>query len=93
MRKQLTCTFKSGSFQWSEKEQGLILSAFFPGYVITHIPGGFMSDAFGGKHVLGIGVLISGILSVLTPLAIKLGDWYMLVVLRFVIGLAQVIIQ
>lgn len=77
-------------FLWSERQQGFILSSFFPGYVITHIPGGFLSDAFGGKHVLATGVFISGIISVLTPGATKVGDWYLLMIFRFIIGLCQV---
>lgn len=28
-----------GEYEWSEKLQGFILSAFFYGYVITHLPG------------------------------------------------------
>lgn len=33
-----------GEFEWSEELQGIILGAFFWGYVITHIPGGILSE-------------------------------------------------
>lgn len=32
-----------GDYEWSEGLQGIILGAFFWGYVITHIPGGILA--------------------------------------------------
>lgn len=32
-----------GVYEWSEALQGVILSSFYWGYIITHIPGGFIS--------------------------------------------------
>jgi ACS family sodium-dependent inorganic phosphate cotransporter len=31
-----------GIFDWSEEVQGLILSSFYFGYIVTHIPGDFI---------------------------------------------------
>jgi ACS family sodium-dependent inorganic phosphate cotransporter len=45
---------------WDEQYQGLILSSFYFGYVVTHIPGGILSEKYGGKWPLAIGLLISG---------------------------------
>lgn len=36
-------------YDWSQTEQGWILSSFYIGYVITHIPGGLVAEKFGGK--------------------------------------------
>lgn len=60
-------------YDWTQNEQGIILSSFFVGYVITHIPGGLLAQKFGGKYVLGLGVTISAVLSILIPLAVQIG--------------------
>ncbi|KAF5279331.1 hypothetical protein FQR65_LT15404 [Abscondita terminalis] len=76
-------------YDWSQSNVASVLASFFPGYVITHIPGGFLADAYGGKHVLGFGVLISAVLSVLSPMSIEYGGYKALCGLRFVMGLVQ----
>ena len=38
--------------------QGYILSSFYIGYLLMQIGGGRLADTFGGKVVLGAGVLI-----------------------------------
>lgn len=57
-----------GEYEWSEALQGLILSSFFWGYVITHIPGGMLAEKFGGKWALSLGILSTAIFTLLTPL-------------------------
>lgn len=47
-----------------------------------------MSEIYGGKYVLGIGLLISSILTILTPLAVEFGDYAALSVTRTIMGLA-----
>ena len=38
-------------FNWTVKEQGLVLSGFSVGYVLTQILGGYLDAWFGGKWV------------------------------------------
>lgn len=45
-------------------QAGAFMSAFFIGYVITQIPGGYLADRVGVKWVLSAGILLSGIASV-----------------------------
>uniref|UniRef100_A0A1B6D0T1 Major facilitator superfamily (MFS) profile domain-containing protein n=1 Tax=Clastoptera arizonana TaxID=38151 RepID=A0A1B6D0T1_9HEMI len=78
----------SAEFDWDEATQGLILSSFFWGYVITQLPGGIISERFGGKYVLGFGMLLSATGTLLTPAVSRLGPLW-LVGLRFIIGLGQ----
>lgn len=72
-----------GDFEWSESLQGIILSSFFWGYVITHIPGGLLAEKFGGKYVLSLGILSTAIFTLLTPVIIDWGklflecNWFM----------------
>jgi ACS family sodium-dependent inorganic phosphate cotransporter len=54
---------------WDPATQGVVLSAFFAGYLATQILGGRLSDRFGGKIVLGLGVLFWSAFTMITPLA------------------------
>ncbi|KAF5284285.1 hypothetical protein FQA39_LY04578 [Lamprigera yunnana] len=83
---QVTIFFR---LDWTSQEVAWVLASFFPGYVATHIPGGFLADAYGGKHVLGLGVLTSAIISLVTPIAIDIGGVGLLCALRFLIGVVQ----
>ncbi|KAF5285906.1 hypothetical protein FQA39_LY04367 [Lamprigera yunnana] len=76
-------------YDWSEKIQGLILSSFYWGYVLTHLPGGLIAERFGAKHSLGLSILSTAILTVITPFVVKAGDWPWLIFLRICIGLGE----
>ncbi|KAJ9529356.1 hypothetical protein QJQ45_013781 [Haematococcus lacustris] len=46
-------------FGWSTATVGLVQSSFFMGYLVTQIFGGIWADRYGGKLVLGFGVVSS----------------------------------
>ena len=48
-----------------------------------------MAEKFSGKHVFGVGVLVNGICTLLSPVAAKL-DYKALMLLRIVMGLTGV---
>lgn len=79
---------QDGPFVWNEYEQGIVLGAFFYGYVLTQIPGGRLAERFGAKWLYGVGVLATALLTLLTPLAAK---WsiYAFVALRVLMGLGE----
>ena len=54
---------------WDYERTGLILTSFYFGYIFTQILGGSLSDKFGAKLVLGYGLIIWSIFTILTPLA------------------------
>ncbi len=56
-------------FWWDRGTQGLVLSSFFVGYLLTQVFGGFLADRFGGKMVLGLGVLLWSFFTIVTPSA------------------------
>ncbi|MBN3312377.1 S17A5 protein, partial [Atractosteus spatula] len=60
-------------FLWDSATQGLLLGAFFIGYILTQIPGGYLSGHLGGRWFLGGGVLGTAVLTLLTPLAAQMG--------------------
>lgn len=60
-------------FVWDSETQGMLLGAFFFGYLLTQIPGGYLAGHFGGSLFLGGGVLCTAVLTLLTPLAAEMG--------------------
>lgn len=56
-------------FGWTNATKGFVLSAFFIGYALGQIPGGWIATRYGGKWVFGIGVLATAVLTLLLPLA------------------------
>lgn len=60
---------KDGPFAWSETTQGLILGAYFWGYIVTQIPGGRIAEMFSAKWVIWGSVMVNVIFTILTPLA------------------------
>lgn len=56
-------------FGWSQSEKGLVLSAFFVGYLLFMFVGGLVAAHFGGKRVLGWAVLAWSVFTLLTPVA------------------------
>lgn len=60
-------------YDWSQELQGLILSSFYVGYILTHVPGGILSARVGGKYTLLLGVLVATVFTLLTPVAVRNG--------------------
>ena len=75
---------------WSPTIQGAVMSAFFLGYVTLQIPAGYLSDRFGGKWVLGLGVLFWSLFTLLTPASAALGI-SILLACRFLMGVAEAV--
>jgi ACS family sodium-dependent inorganic phosphate cotransporter len=62
----------SREFNWSPSTVGLVQSSFFWGYLLTQIAGGIWADKVGGKRVLGLGVVLWSIATILTPIAVRI---------------------
>jgi ACS family sodium-dependent inorganic phosphate cotransporter len=54
-------------FGWDQTTRGIVLSSFFYGYLATQVLGGWLADRFGGKIVLGLGVVWWSVFTLLTP--------------------------
>jgi MFS family permease len=69
--------------------QGVVLGAYYYGYIFTNVNAGQLADWFGSRLLCGISILVSGALTLLTPIA---AYWsvYAVIVLRVLIGLVQV---
>ena len=75
---------------WNMQTQGLVLSSFFVGYLLLQIVGGRLADRYGGKVVLGIGVLLWSIFTMLTPPAAALGIT-ILIMARIAMGMSEAV--
>jgi MFS transporter, ACS family, solute carrier family 17 (sodium-dependent inorganic phosphate cotransporter), other len=81
--------FTEGSYEWSEALQGVILSSFYWGYIVTHIPSGMLVEKFGGKSTFLGGIFATSFLTCLTPFSISIGGSTLLIINRIVMGLCQ----
>ena len=71
---------------WTEPEQGLVLGSYFWGYLITQVPGGRISELYGGKWVFWIAVLLNILAILLSPICSIYGYQY-LILMRIIMGL------
>lgn len=77
------------NFQWSQEMQGIILSSFYWGYVLAHLPGGLLAHKYGGKYILAFGIFFSGVLSLLIPVCVNYGGAHSLIAIRMLMGICQ----
>jgi len=75
-------------FGWTDTERGVVLSSFFVGYLVTQVLGGSLAARFGGKAVLGFGVLWWSLFTLLTPLS-AMTSFPALIAVRILMGLGE----
>ena len=75
-------------FGWSESQVGLILGSFYAGYMVSMTLGGYLADKYGGKKVLGYGLLLWSFFTVITPAFAYSGLW-LLILIRILMGLGE----
>ena len=73
---------------WNETQKGIILGSFYIGYMVTQIYGGVLSDRIGAKIVLGSGLVVWSLFTLITPLAF-FGGMVALVIARVGMGLGE----
>jgi ACS family sodium-dependent inorganic phosphate cotransporter len=78
----------SRDLDYAPSAQGLVLSAFFWGYLWPQLAGGYLADRFGGKRVLGAGVAIWSVATFITPTAAR-ASFALLFAARVLLGLGE----
>eukprot|EP00198_Chlamydomonas_reinhardtii_P005015 XP_001694351.1 major facilitator superfamily protein [Chlamydomonas reinhardtii] len=63
----------ASQFGWDAATMGLVQSSFFWGYLLTQVAGGVLADRYGGRLILGLGVLWWSLATALTPVAAAAG--------------------
>ncbi|XP_029848749.2 sialin isoform X1 [Ixodes scapularis] len=62
---------KTGEFLWDQVTQSYVLNAFFYGYIITQIPGGWLSEVISPAWILGGGIGITAMLTLFTAVVAR----------------------
>ncbi|XP_076999644.1 putative small intestine urate exporter [Tamandua tetradactyla] len=78
-------------YDWNPEIQGIILSSAYYGSLLAPVPSGYVAGIWGAKYVVGAGLFISSIMSLLIPLAADAGVTQLVIVL-VVQGIAKVIV-
>lgn len=69
--------------------QSYLLGAYFWGYLLTSLLGGYCAERFGGHIVVSIVLGLSSLLTAISPIAAKLSPWALFVD-RLLIGVCGV---
>ncbi|KAH0956061.1 hypothetical protein HN011_010903 [Eciton burchellii] len=76
-------------FDWDDSVKHLILSSFFWGYICTQIPGSIIAQIWSAQGLFSIALIISGLMTLGSPIAAHYGNWQAMIVTRIISGLAQ----
>lgn len=74
---------------WTDNEATYINSAFYVGYILSHIPSGMIGDLYGAKHFLSTGILGSGITCIIVPFILMTTSWRIFVIIQVWMGIMQ----
>ncbi|CAF1100352.1 unnamed protein product [Rotaria sordida] len=85
--------FKEKTFHWNEFEQQIILGAYWAGYILTLVPGGWLSMSIGAKRVFSYCLLTSSLATLALSVIYTMADtqflFILIVVLRIIAGLGH----
>lgn len=76
-------------FDWSPETQGLLLGSFFWTYFLFHTPHGYIAGRYGGRVPICIALLVSGVISLVSPVVAHLPSVTYLILLRSFMGVFQ----
>jgi ACS family sodium-dependent inorganic phosphate cotransporter len=79
----------SEAFKWDDGVKGAVSAAFFAGYMITNVCGGFLATRFSAKGVLAIGVMLWSLFTIATPAAAASGSLPELLAVRSMMGVGE----
>jgi ACS family sodium-dependent inorganic phosphate cotransporter len=74
-------------YNWNEEEKSDTSSYFFCGFILTQVPGGRLSEMYGTRIVVRVGLLCVALVTILVPLACHM-HYYWILFARFALGLA-----
>lgn len=79
----------SVAFDWDDSVKGAVSSAFFAGYMITNLCGGYLATRFSAKGVLAAGVVLWSFFTLATPPAAASGNLTDLLAVRSMMGVGE----
>ncbi|TWW75543.1 Vesicular glutamate transporter 3 [Takifugu flavidus] len=66
-----TPVLQKAEFDWDPETVGLIHGSFFWGYIVTQIPGGFISNKLFANRVFGAAIFLTSLLNMFIPSAAR----------------------
>ena len=78
-----------GDIVWTEGQISVIVDAFYYGDVVARLPGGLLSQRYGGKRLLGFSLLVASLSTALVPLSARV-HFTLVLILRFITGASAV---
>ncbi|GAV06537.1 hypothetical protein RvY_16506 [Ramazzottius varieornatus] len=84
-------TARAKTFDWDSETQGYLHGGFLYGYLLAQLPGGWIAHRMGAKWPLAISMLVTAVMTLLSPIAASTSVWLFLTV-RVVVGMVQGII-
>ncbi|KAA8590259.1 hypothetical protein FQN60_014193 [Etheostoma spectabile] len=66
-----TPVLQKAQFNWDPETVGLIHGSFFWGYIVTQIPGGFISNKLFANRVFGAAIFLTSLLNMFIPSAAR----------------------
>ncbi|XP_060778911.1 vesicular glutamate transporter 3 [Neoarius graeffei] len=66
-----TAVIQPAQFNWDPETVGLIHGSFFWGYIVTQIPGGFISNKLAANRVFGAAIFLTSVLNMFIPSAAR----------------------
>ncbi|GFR68864.1 vesicular glutamate transporter 1, partial [Elysia marginata] len=62
---------EKGEFSWGESTRSSLLSAYFYGYLLLQVPGGWLAGKYGATRVISLAMSLSAICTLFVPLAAR----------------------
>jgi ACS family sodium-dependent inorganic phosphate cotransporter len=79
----------SEEYGWSDSTKGAVNAAFYAGYTVTNLAGGYLAATVGSKRTLGTGVAVWSAFTVLTPWAAATRAMPLLLSVRCLMGCGE----
>ncbi|XP_053305112.1 vesicular glutamate transporter 2 [Spea bombifrons] len=79
---------EKAKFNWDPEIVGMIHGSFFWGYIVTQIPGGYISSRLAANRVFGAAILLTSTLNMLIPSAARVHYGFVIFV-RILQGLVE----
>jgi len=78
-----------GDIVWTASQVSIIIDAFHYGDLVGRLPGGLLSQRYGGKRLLGFALLLASLSTALVSVTARV-HFSLVVLLRFIVGLSAV---
>ncbi|KAK1159734.1 vesicular glutamate transporter 2 [Acipenser oxyrinchus oxyrinchus] len=79
---------EKAKFNWDPEIVGMIHGSFFWGYIVTQIPGGYISSRLAANRVFGAAIFFTSILNMLIPSAARV-HYGLVIFVRILQGLVE----